>query len=179
MAACETLNHYFSPVCSILLCHLPYVAQSKRHTYTVSMSQEVIAQSNTVQVQLSVHRSLSDTAKALKETRIDGPFPPKILLRLQKSLGFVFKRCEGHQSHGRQRSLQQKLGFAGIIVCCMSFGLGSMLITEFDFMITYADIFVRDQDLKRRLYHPEVEEQLRKSEHDFEHQASREQFLKG
>ena len=61
----------------------------------------------------------------------------------------------------------------------MSFGLGSMLITEFDFMITYADVFVRDQDLKRRLYHPNVEEQLRKSEHDIEHHASREQFLKG
>ena len=61
----------------------------------------------------------------------------------------------------------------------MSFGLGSMLITEFDFMITYADDFVRDQDLKRRLYHPNVEEQLRKSEHDIEHQASREQILKG
>ena len=46
-------------------------------------------------------------------------------------------------------------------------------------MMIYADDFVRDQDLKRRLYHPEVEEQLRKSEHDIEHQASREQFLKG
>ena len=41
------------------------------------MSQEVMAQSTTVEAQLSVHRSLKDTAKALKETRIDRPFPPK------------------------------------------------------------------------------------------------------
>ena len=143
------------------------------------MSQAVMAQSNTVEAQLRVHRSLSDTAKALKETRIDGPFPPKILLRLRNSLGFVFRRCEVHHNHERQRYLQQKLGFADLIVCSMSFALGSMRITEFDFMIIYAGDFVRDQDLKRRLYHPEVEKQLRHSEHDIEHQASREQFLKG
>ena len=178
MAACGTLNHCFSPVFSILFRPLTYAVQSKIHTYTISMSQEVNTQSNTVEAQLSVHRFLSVTAKALKETRIDGPFPTKISLRLQKSLDFVFKRCEAHRNRERQHYLQQKLGFADL-VCCMSFGFSSMLITEFDFMITYANSFVRDRDLKRRLYHPEVEEQLRKSEHDIEHQASREQFLRG
>ncbi len=143
------------------------------------MSQELMAQSNTVEAQLSVHHSLRNTAKALKETRIDGPFPPEILLRLQKSFDFVFKHCEAHRNRERQRHLQQKLGFADLIVCCMSFGLSSMLITEFDFMVIYADAFVRDQDLKRRLYHPGVQEQLKKSESDIEHQASHEQFMKG
>lgn len=143
------------------------------------MSQEVITQSNTVEAQLRVHRSLSETAKALKETRIDGPFPTSILLRLQRSLHFLFKRCEAHRNRERQRYLLLKLEFAGVIVCCMSFGLSSMLNTEFDFMLTYADGFVRDLDLKRRLYHPEIVEQLKKSEHDIEYRALRNQFLTG
>ena len=142
------------------------------------MSQEVMAQSTTVEAQLSVHRSLKDTAKALKETRIDRPFPPKKLLRLQRSLGFVFKCCEAHRNHERHRSLQT-LGFANLIVCCMSFSLSSMLIPEFDFMMTWADDFVRAYDLKRRLYHPEVAEQIKKSEYDIEHRASRDKFLTG
>ena len=142
------------------------------------MSQEVMAQSTTVEAQLSVHRSLKDTAKALKETRIDRPFPPKKLLRLQRSLGFVFKCCEAHHNHEWHRSLQT-LGFANLIVCCMSFSLSSMLIQEFDFMMTWADDFVRAYDLKRRLYHPEVAEQIKKSEYDIEHRASRDKFLTG
>ena len=54
-----------------------------------------------------------------------------------------------------------------------------MLIPEFDFMMTWADDFVRAYDLKRRLYHPEVAEQIKKSEYDIEHRASRDKFLTG
>ena len=143
------------------------------------MSQAVVPQSSTFEAQLSVCRSLSGTAKALKETRIDAPFPPRILLQLQKSFDFVFRRCEAHRNRERQRHLQQKLEFSGLIVCCMSFSLISILNTEFDFMMTYADNFVRDQDLTRRLYHPEIDKQLKKSKCDIEHQASCEQFCKG
>ena len=55
------------------------------------MSQEVMAQ-------LSVHRSLSSTAKVLKEMRIDRPFPPNFLLRLQLSLDFLFMGCEADRN---------------------------------------------------------------------------------
>ena len=143
------------------------------------MSQADIPQSSTIQAHISICRSLSDTAKALKETRMDGPFPPNILLQLQKSLDFVFRRCEAHRNRERQRCLQQKLGFSGLIVCCMSFSLISILNTEFDFMITYVDGFVQEQDLARRLYHPEIEQQLKKLKCDIEHQAACEKFCKG
>ena len=177
--ACGTSNHFFLPVYSVLFRHLPYVIKSKARTHTISMSQELMAQSNTVEAQLTVHRALKNTANALKETRMDEPFPAGILSRLQRSLDFVFKHREAHRHRERQRYLQQRLAFADLIVCCMSFGLTSMLITEFDFMIAYAGGFVRDQVLKRRLYHPEIERQLTDSGYDIEHKGSHEQLLKG
>ena len=143
------------------------------------MSQAIVPQSSTFQAELSVCRSLSDTAKALKETRIDAPFPPRILLQLQKSLDFVFRRCEAHRNRERQRRLQRTLEFSGLIVCCMSFSLISILNEEFDCMIRYADEIVGDQDLTRRLYHPEIHDQLKKLKCDIEHQVPCQQFYEG
>ena len=143
------------------------------------MSQAVVQRSSTLRAELSVCRSLSDTASALKETRMDGPFPPSLLSRLKKSLDFCFRRCEAHRNRERQRRLQQRLEFSGLIVCCMSFSLISIVNEEFDYMITSADNFVRAQDLTRRLYHPEIHNQLKKLKCDIEHQVSCQKFYEG
>lgn len=57
-----------------------------------------MARPNTVEAQLSVHPSLNITAKALKEKRIDEPFPPNLSLALQLCLDILLKHSEADRN---------------------------------------------------------------------------------